>query len=69
MMRKYYAIYDVNRKGYFTTNPFSHSHFTDSSVMANWFHSKSEAKSFIESIKELRHKGSLCIKEVANFDD
>ena len=62
MMQRYYAIYDINRRKYFTENPFRANKLTDSALEAKWFCSRLAASTFIEQHKELQHKSVLCIR-------
>lgn len=62
MTQRYYAIYDINRRKYFTENPFRANKLTDSALEAKWFCSRLAARMFIEQHKELQHKSVLCIR-------
>lgn len=53
MMQRYYALYDINRRKYFTENLFRANKLTDSALEAKWFCSRLAASMFIEQYKEL----------------
>lgn len=53
MMQRCYALYDINRRKYFTENPFRANKLIDSALEAKWFCSRLAASMFIEQHKEL----------------
>lgn len=64
---KYYAIYDINHRKYFTDNPFCASKLANSALDAKWFCSRLAARIFIKQHKELQHKSAFCVRTVADF--